>query len=137
MLTSKLVLAASFVVATTGAYAEVGDLHISDWSTSGSTVTRDQVHAESREATRLDLVSMGNSDAPIATAATKKAPEPRHTTEGPYSEFFGCSHRREQFADQTLRLQTCRQYLIVPGQADDQVEPETFKRLRRAPGSAP
>ena len=108
MLTSKLVLAASLVLATTGAYAEAGDLHINDWSTFSSTVTREQVQPELREATRLGLVSMGEGDVPIATAAMKNAPKPRYTTEGPYSEFFGCSHRRQQFADQTLRLQTCR-----------------------------
>ena len=72
MLTSKLVIAASLALATTGAYAEAGDLHINDWSTFSFTVTREQVQAELREATRLGLVSMGEGDAPIATAEQER-----------------------------------------------------------------
>jgi hypothetical protein len=98
---------AALRLATAGAHAEGSDLHITDGSTSSSTVTRAQGHAESREATRRDLVAMGKSDAPLATAA-KKTPEPRPTTDGPYSAAFGCSQRREPVADQTLRPQSCR-----------------------------
>jgi hypothetical protein len=72
MLTSKLVLAASLVLATAGAYAEAGDLQINDWPTYNSTVTREQVKAELREATRLGLVSMGEGDVPIATAEQER-----------------------------------------------------------------
>lgn len=102
MSSSKLFLAASLALAMTGAFADSGDLHINDWPSSGSTVTREQVRqemldayargdrndgergyvaaetqpsrsrtevvAELREATRLGLVSVGESDAPVATA---------------------------------------------------------------------
>ena len=56
MLTSKFVLATSLVLATTGAFADSGDTHINDWAAFSSTVTREQVKAELREATRLGLV---------------------------------------------------------------------------------
>jgi Domain of unknown function (DUF4148) len=103
MFTSKFVLVASLALATTGAFADSGDMHINDWSTFSSTVTREQVQqemqdayargdrtsgergyvaadeastprsraevlAELREATRLGLISIGEGDAPIATA---------------------------------------------------------------------
>ena len=98
----KPVLVASLALAMTGAFADSGDLHINDWPSSSSTVTREQVRqdmldayargdrdygergvvvaetqpsrsraevlAELREATRLGLVSVGESDAPVATA---------------------------------------------------------------------
>jgi hypothetical protein len=50
MLKSKLVLAASLVLATTSAFADSGDQPISDWSTFSSTVTREQVKQEMRDA---------------------------------------------------------------------------------------
>jgi hypothetical protein len=50
MLTSKFVVAASFVLATTSAFADSGDLHINDWSTFSSTVTREQVKQEMKDA---------------------------------------------------------------------------------------
>jgi len=99
---SKSVLVASLALAMTSAFADSGDTHINDWTSSGSTVTREQVRqamldayargdrdfgergyvvaeaqpsrsraevqAELREATRLGLVSVGESDAPVATA---------------------------------------------------------------------
>lgn len=99
---SKSVLFASLALAMTSAFADSGDTHINDWTSSGSTVTREQVRqemldayargdrdfgergyvvaetqpsrsraevqAELREATRLGLVSVGESDAPVATA---------------------------------------------------------------------
>ena len=102
MSSSKSVLVASLALAMSGAFANSGDLHINDWPSSGSTVTREQVQqemldayargdrdygergyvvaetqpsrsraevlAELREATRLGLVSVGESDAPVATA---------------------------------------------------------------------
>lgn len=68
MLRSKIVLAAAFVLSTSSAFADSGDMHINDWSTFNSSVTREQVQAELREATRLGLVSIGEGDAPIATA---------------------------------------------------------------------
>lgn len=102
MSVSKSVLVASLALAMTSAFADSGDTHINDWTSSGSTVTREQVRqemldayargdhdfgergyvvaetqpsrsraevqAELREATRLGLVSVGESDAPIATA---------------------------------------------------------------------
>ena len=101
MFPSKLVVA-SLALAVTGAFANSGDLHINDWPSSGSTISREQVRqemldayargdrdygergyvvaeaqpsrsraevlAELREATRLGLVSVGESDAPVATA---------------------------------------------------------------------
>lgn len=102
MSSSKSVLVASLALAMSGAFASPADLHINDWPSSGSTVTREQVQqemidayargdrdygergyvvaeaqpsrsraevlAELREATRLGLVSVGESDAPVATA---------------------------------------------------------------------
>ena len=102
MSASKSVLAASLALAMSGAFASSADLHINDWPSSGSTVTREQVRqemldayargdrddgergyvvaetqpsrsraevvAELREAKRLGLVSVGESDAPVATA---------------------------------------------------------------------
>jgi hypothetical protein len=50
MLTSKFVLATSLVLATTGALADAADPHINDWSIINSTVTREQVKQEMREA---------------------------------------------------------------------------------------
>jgi hypothetical protein len=50
MLTSKLVLVASLALAATGAFADSGDVHINDWSTFSSTVTREQVQQEMRDA---------------------------------------------------------------------------------------
>lgn len=50
MLTSKFVVAASFVLATTGALADSADQHINDWSTFSSTVTREQVKQEMKDA---------------------------------------------------------------------------------------
>jgi hypothetical protein len=95
MLTSKFVLATSLALATAGAFADSGDIHINDWSTFSSTVTsasyasgeraegergyvfaeyastprsRAEVQAELQEASRLGLVSVGEGDMPIATA---------------------------------------------------------------------
>lgn len=93
MLTSKLVLAASLALAVTGAIADSGDRNINDWPSGGSTATemliggsdggergyvfaqdsssdrsRAQVVAELREAQELGLISVGEGDAPIATA---------------------------------------------------------------------
>lgn len=102
MLNAKLVVAASLALATAGAFADPGDVSINDWSTFSSTVTREQVEqemrdayargdrdggergylvaevsssrsraevvAELREAQRLGLLSVGEGDAPIATA---------------------------------------------------------------------
>ncbi len=50
MVTSKLVLVASLALATTGAFADPSDPHINDWSTFGSSVTREQVQQEMRDA---------------------------------------------------------------------------------------
>ena len=50
MLTSKFVIAASFVLATTSAFADSADLHINDWSTFSPTVTREQVKQEMKDA---------------------------------------------------------------------------------------
>ncbi len=50
MLKSKCVLAASLAFAVTGAFADSSDLHINDWSTFNSTVTREQVKQEMRDA---------------------------------------------------------------------------------------
>ncbi len=102
MSSSKSVLVASLALAMSGAFASTADLHINDWPSSGSSVTREQVQremldayargdrdygergvviaetqpsrsraevlAELREATRLGLISVGESDAPVATA---------------------------------------------------------------------
>jgi hypothetical protein len=92
MLTSKLVLAASLALAVSGAIADSGDLNINDWPSNGSTAedmrvatsqgergynfaeepmssrSRAEVQAELREAQKLGLVSVGEGDAPIATA---------------------------------------------------------------------
>jgi hypothetical protein len=102
MFPSNIVLVASLALSATGAFADSGDLLINDWPSSGSAVTREQVHqemidayargdrdfgergyvvaesqpsrsraevqAELREATRLGLISVGESDAPVATA---------------------------------------------------------------------
>jgi hypothetical protein len=91
MLTSKFVFAASLALATTSVLADSGDLNINDWLPSNSTITREQVKqemrdayargespsaspsraevkAELREATRLGLVSIGEGDVPVATA---------------------------------------------------------------------
>lgn len=99
---SKSVLVASLALAMTSAFADSSELHINDWPSSSSTVTREQVRqemldayargdrdfgergyvvaeaqpsrsraevqAELREATRLGLISVGESDAPVATA---------------------------------------------------------------------
>jgi len=72
MLTSKFVLATSLALATTGAFAEAGDMHINDWATFSSTVAREQVKGELREATRLGLISVGEGNAPIATAEQER-----------------------------------------------------------------
>ena len=50
MLKSKFVVAASIALATTGAFADSGDLHINDWSTFSYTVTREQVKQEMNDA---------------------------------------------------------------------------------------
>jgi hypothetical protein len=50
MLKSKLVLAASLVLATAGVFADESDPHINDWSTFSSTVTSEQVKQEMRDA---------------------------------------------------------------------------------------
>jgi hypothetical protein len=50
MFTSKFVLAASLTLAATGAFADSGDLHINDWSTFSSTITREQVKQEMQDA---------------------------------------------------------------------------------------
>lgn len=93
MLTSKLVLATSLALAVTGAIADSGDRNINDWPSGGSTATemqmggsdsgergyvfaqdsspdrsRAQVVAELREAKKFGLISVGESDTPIATA---------------------------------------------------------------------
>ena len=95
MLTSKLVIAASLALATTGVFADSGDLHINDWANIDTTVTHEQakqemaslgergyvfaedtsssrsraeVIAELREAQKLGLVSVGESNVPIGTA---------------------------------------------------------------------
>lgn len=68
MLTSKLVITASLLLAATGALADSGDLTIDEWSSVSFTVSRQQVQAELREATRLGLISIGESDTPVATA---------------------------------------------------------------------
>ena len=72
MLTSKFVLATSLVLATTGAFADSGDTSINDWATISSTVTREQVKAELREATRLGLVCVGEGNIPIGTAEQER-----------------------------------------------------------------
>ena len=71
MLKSKLVVAASLVLATTGAFADSGDQHINDRSTFSST-SRAVVLAELREAQRLGLTSFGEGDPPIATAEQER-----------------------------------------------------------------
>jgi hypothetical protein len=95
MFTSKLVIAASLVLATTGAFADSGDLHINDWANINTTVvpeqakqemaslgeggyvfavdtsssrSRAEVLAELRAAQRFGLVSIGEGNVPIATA---------------------------------------------------------------------
>lgn len=92
MLTSKLVLASSLALAVTGAFADSGDLNINDWPSNGSTAvamqigqsdigergyvfaldtssrSRAEVVAELREAQKLGLISVGEGDAPVATA---------------------------------------------------------------------
>lgn len=50
MFTSKFVVAASFVLATTGAFADSGDVHINDRTTFSPTVTREQVKQEMKDA---------------------------------------------------------------------------------------
>jgi len=50
MLTSKFVFAASLALATTSVLADSGDLHINDWLPSSSTITREQVKQEMRDA---------------------------------------------------------------------------------------
>lgn len=72
MIKSKLVLAASLVLATTGAFADSGDKNVDDWFPFNSTVTREQVKAELREATRLGLISTGEANPPIATAEQER-----------------------------------------------------------------
>jgi hypothetical protein len=72
MFKSKFVVAASFVLATTSAFADSADQHINDWSTFSSTVTRAVVLAELREAQRLGLVSIGEGNMPIATAEQER-----------------------------------------------------------------
>ena len=72
MLKSKLVVAASLVLATTGAFADSGDLHINDQSTFSTPRSRAVVLAELHEAQRLGLVSIGEGDMPIATAEQER-----------------------------------------------------------------
>lgn len=50
MFTSKLILATSIALAVSGAFADSGDLDISEWSKPSSTVTREQVRQEMLEA---------------------------------------------------------------------------------------
>ena len=50
MLKSKIVLAASLVLVTTGVFADESDPHINDWSTFSSTVTSEQVKQDMRDA---------------------------------------------------------------------------------------
>jgi hypothetical protein len=50
MLTSKFVFAASLALATTSVLADSGDLNINDWLPSNSTITREQVKQEMRDA---------------------------------------------------------------------------------------
>ncbi len=50
MFKSKLILATSLVLAASGAFADSGDVPLSEWSSSASTVTREQVIQEMREA---------------------------------------------------------------------------------------
>lgn len=57
MFPSKLVLVASLALATTGAFADSGDLHINDWPSSGSAVTREQVRQE-----MIDAYARGDRD---------------------------------------------------------------------------
>jgi hypothetical protein len=50
MLTRKLVLASSIALIATGAFADSGDVNINDWANQSSTITREQVKQEMREA---------------------------------------------------------------------------------------
>jgi hypothetical protein len=56
MFPSKLVVA-SLALAVTGAFANSGDLHINDWPSSSSTITREQVRQE-----MLDAYARGDRD---------------------------------------------------------------------------
>jgi hypothetical protein len=56
MFPSKLVVA-SLALAVTGAFANSGDLHINDWPSSGSTISREQVRQE-----MLDAYARGDRD---------------------------------------------------------------------------
>ena len=72
MLTSKFVLATALMLATAGAFADSGDKSINDWIPINSTVTREQVKAELREAQRLGLITVGEGSVPTATAEQER-----------------------------------------------------------------
>ena len=67
MLAAKYLIASFLAVGSAGAIADSGDLDINDWSTVSFNITRAEVLAQLREATRLGLVSEGEADIPIAT----------------------------------------------------------------------
>jgi hypothetical protein len=50
MLTSKFVFASSLALVATGALADSGDVHVNDWSTFDSSITREQVLQEMQDA---------------------------------------------------------------------------------------
>ena len=72
MQTSKFVLAASLMLAAAGAFADSGDKSVNDWFPFNSTVTREQVKAELREAQRLGLMTVGEGSTPTATAEQER-----------------------------------------------------------------
>ena len=76
MLTRKLVLATSLALITTGALADSGDLHISDWDNQNFSVTREQVKQEMREAYAHGNISVGEAGYLIAeTPSTRSRAE--------------------------------------------------------------
>lgn len=68
MNTMKIILASSFALVATGAFADAAEPGISEWSTFSDSTSRAQVVAEMREATRLGLIPAGEGDIPVATA---------------------------------------------------------------------
>jgi hypothetical protein len=68
MNTMKILLASSFALVATGAFADAAEPGISEWSTFSDSTSRAQVVAEMREATRLGLIPAGEGDIPVATA---------------------------------------------------------------------
>ena len=73
---SKLVLATSLFIAVSAAYAESGDVDISQWSVASSTVSREQVRQEMSNAYARGDVSHGEQGyGPTPSSSTRSRAE--------------------------------------------------------------